>query len=31
MVKDYIHYYNRVRIREKLNYLSPIDYRKQVG
>jgi transposase InsO family protein len=31
MVKDYIHYYNHERIQENLNYLSPLDYRKQVG
>lgn len=31
MVENYIHYYNQERIQEKLNYLSPLEYRKQVG
>ncbi|MFJ5630873.1 MULTISPECIES: IS3 family transposase [Bacillus cereus group] len=28
---DYIEYYNTERIQEKLNYLSPIEYKKQVA
>lgn len=27
-IKSYIHYYNEVRIKAKLGYLSPIEYRK---
>ena len=26
-IHEYIHYYNNERIRAKLNYLSPIEYR----
>ncbi len=29
-VLEYIHYYNCVRIQEKLNYLSPKEYKEQV-
>jgi putative transposase len=28
MVQNYIHYYNQIRIHAKLNYLSPVDFRK---
>ncbi|QOS97364.1 IS3 family transposase [Brevibacterium sp. JNUCC-42] len=28
---EYIHYYNNERIQGKLNYLSPVEYRQQVG
>ena len=27
-ITDYIHYYNEERIKEKLNWLSPVAYRK---
>lgn len=30
-VHEYMYYYNQERIQEKLNYLSPIDFRKQVA
>jgi len=30
-IHDYIEYYNMERIQEKLNYLSPIEYKKQVA
>ncbi|EPC8411801.1 IS3 family transposase, partial [Bacillus thuringiensis] len=31
LIHDYIKYYNTERIQEKLNYLSPIEYKKQVA
>ncbi|PER88123.1 IS3 family transposase [Bacillus cereus] len=31
LIHDYIEYYNTERIQEKLNYLSPIEYKKQVA
>ncbi|HET7578164.1 MAG TPA: IS3 family transposase [Bacillales bacterium] len=31
IVQEYILYYNQERIQEKLNYLSPIEYRQQVA
>ncbi|QOS97467.1 IS3 family transposase [Brevibacterium sp. JNUCC-42] len=31
LVDEYIHYYNNERIQGKLNYLSPVEYRQQVG
>lgn len=31
IVDNYIHYYNHERIQEKLNYLSPVEYRQQVS
>jgi transposase InsO family protein len=31
IVLEYIHYYNCVRIQEKLNYLSPVEYGEQVA
>ncbi len=30
IVLEYIHYYNRVRIQEKLNHLFPKEFREQV-
>ncbi|SIR94887.1 Integrase core domain-containing protein [Bacillus cereus] len=30
IVLEYIHYYNCVRIQEKLNHLSPKEYREQM-
>ncbi len=30
-VKNYINYYNRIRLQAKLNYLSPIEFREQVA
>ncbi|HDR7281382.1 MULTISPECIES: IS3 family transposase [Bacillus cereus group] len=31
LLHDYIEYYNMERIHEKLHYLSPIKYKKQVA
>lgn len=31
IVEEYIHYYNNERIQGKLNYLSPVEYRRQVS
>ncbi|MGD6985920.1 IS3 family transposase [Bacillus thuringiensis] len=31
LIHDYIEYYDRERIQEKLNYLSSIEYKKQVA
>lgn len=31
IVSEYIHYYNEQRIQAKLNYLSPVTYRKKVA
>ncbi|MGH0497354.1 hypothetical protein COM23_28290 [Bacillus wiedmannii] len=31
LLHDYIEYYNTERIHEKLHYLSPIEYKKQVA
>ncbi|MED0652418.1 IS3 family transposase, partial [Aeribacillus composti] len=31
MVQNYIYYYNQIRIQAKLNYLSPIEFRKQAA
>ncbi|HEB2439605.1 hypothetical protein CN335_12495 [Bacillus thuringiensis] len=31
LIHDYIEYYNTERIQEKLNYLSPIKYKKPVA
>ncbi|WPU78008.1 IS3 family transposase (plasmid) [Bacillus sp. RA(2023)] len=31
LIHDYIEHYNTERIQEKLNYLSPIEYKKQVA
>lgn len=31
MVEDYIDYYNHVRVQEKLNYQSPVSYRKLIA
>ncbi|MED0662081.1 IS3 family transposase [Geobacillus thermodenitrificans] len=28
MVQDYIRSYNQIRIQAKLNYLSPVEFRK---
>ncbi|MFS0823805.1 IS3 family transposase [Bacillus sp. 1P02SD] len=30
-VENFIYYYNQIRLQAKLNYLSPIEYRKQVA
>jgi transposase InsO family protein len=30
-VNQYMNYYNQIRIQEKLNYLSPIDFRRQAA
>jgi putative transposase len=30
-IKDFIHYYNKIRLQAKLNYLSPIEFREQVA
>ncbi|WP_144497436.1 IS3 family transposase [Bacillus toyonensis] len=31
LIHDYIEYYDTEHIQEKLNYLSPIEYKKQVA
>jgi transposase InsO family protein len=30
-IKNFIYYYNKIRLQAKLNYLSPIEYREQVA
>lgn len=30
-IKDFINYYNRIRLQAKLNYLSPIEFREQAA
>ncbi|WP_242949128.1 IS3 family transposase [Acetitomaculum ruminis] len=31
ILDDYLHWYNEVRIKQSLGYLSPMEYRRNLG